>query len=650
MAMRRSLWPRVTIIVLLLIAAVLYFWNWDWFKPLVEAQATAALGRKVTIQHFHVRLGRVTEASATGIVVANPDGFTKPGALLTMDRLSVDIDLVHYIFHQALILPLIEIDHPVADVEKLPDGENNYTLHLKSSGNSNAAPPQIGNLIINGGTATVVMPKTDFHLKIFTRAAPAGATDGGEIVALATGTYAAQPVTGQFTGGALLTLRDPAHPYPVDLRIQNGATHVSLVGTIQNPLTFGGANLRLSLSGQNMADLYALTNIPIPATPPYSISGMVGYTSQTIRFDHFAGRVGSSDLEGSIDEAKGTDRPMVTAVLTSRQVDLTDLAGFLGGHPGKLSTPGQNTATKQAQAKAIANPKLLPQQPFSIPTLKVADFDVRYHGDHIINKNAPLDQLIVHLIIKNGRITLDPLNFTVGTGTIISDVDLNPVGGILHTRANIDFRQLQLARLMAATHTFAGNGVLGGSAHLVATGNSVAAMLGHGNGGLQLFMNQGGNISALMVDLAGLQVGDAVLSALGIPTKTVIQCLISDFSLTDGQVDTKAFLIATPEANILGAGQIDLAQEKLALALRTEATHFSIGSLSTPINIGGTLNNPSILPAAGPLAARTVPAIGLGVLFPPLALLPTIRLGLGDKNACADTLQTLQAGNPHNPK
>jgi hypothetical protein len=82
--------------------------------------------------------------------------------------------------------------------------------------------------------------------------------------------------------------------------------------------------------------------------------------------------------------------------------------------------------------------------------------------------------------------------------------------------------------------------------------------------------------------------------------------------------------------------------------MHTDATHFSIGSLSTPINIGGTLKHPSVLPAAGPLAARAVPAVGLGVIFPPLALLPTIRLGLGDKNACADTLESLHEGHPKN--
>jgi uncharacterized protein involved in outer membrane biogenesis len=125
--------------------------------------------------------------------------------------------------------------------------------------------------------------------------------------------------------------------------------------------------------------------------------------------------------------------------------------------------------------------------------------------------------------------------------------------------------------------------------------------------------------------------------------------MVSDFALTDGLVDTKTFLLATKEANILGSGTANLSTQKLDLSLWTEATHFSIGSLSTPINIKGTLKNPSVLPAAGPLAARAGPAIAMGVLFPPLAILPTIRLGLGDKNACAETITALHEGRPHNP-
>jgi uncharacterized protein involved in outer membrane biogenesis len=644
--------------LIVIILLLVIFWNWNWFIPIVDSSASSALGRKVSVQHLNVALGRTTAITASGIAIANPTGYTPPAGdpanFATIDRLVIDVDVMAYIHHQVLSLTTIEVDHPTATVRQLPDGQNNYTLQLSHNKNSadSSKPPELGDLIINDGSAAVIMPhyKTNFNLAIQTRQAPPDDKlfTGGEIVVDAKGTYAAAPITGRFIGGALLSLRDAGIPYPVDLHIQNGTTTASLAGTIENPASFGGAHLKLTFAGQDMANLYQLTGVPIPSTPPFSLTGNLDYSKTAVRFDNFYGRVGSSDLEGSITEAAGNPRRQITANLASRRVDLTDLAGFLGATPGKTTTPGQTAATREKVAAANASPSLLPTKPFNLPKINIADIDLRYDGEHIINRDVPLDNISVHLIIKNGRITVDPLNFGVGGGTVASDFDLDPAGSILHTKANIDFRHLSLARLMAATHTFAGDGTVGGSAHLVTTGNSVATMLGRGDGGLQLFMQNGGNISALLVDLAGLQVGDAVLSALGVPNKTNVQCLVSDFVLTDGIVDTKALLLATPEANILGSGSVNLAAQTLDLHMHTDATHFSIGSLSTPINIGGTLKHPSVLPAAGPLAARAVPAVGLGVIFPPLALLPTIRLGLGDKNACADTLESLHEGRPKN--
>ena len=647
------------ILVLLVLLAI--FWRWDWLIPLVDARASAALGRKVTMVHLHVRLGRTTRIIAENIAIADPQGFTAPAStaasgpeaenFATIDKLAIDVDVMAYVHHQVLALTRIAIDHPVMNVRQLADGADNYTLTLRSGGGK---PPQIGDLIIRDGYASVRMArlKADMDVAIATAAAPQNSIfNGQEITAAAKGTYSGQPITARFQGGALLTLRDPTNPYPVDLHIVNGSTTVALVGTIEQPLTFGGARLKLSLAGQNMANLFPLTGIPIPATPPYSVTGNLDYGKDAIRFDDFHGRVGSSDLEGDLVYSHPTSRkPLISANLTSRYVDLTDLAGFLGATPGKTTTPGQNATTREKVAAANASPYLLPRTQFNLPKIKLANVELHYKGERIINRDVPLDNVVAWLSIENGRITLHPLNFAVGSGTVASDFDLNPVNDVLHTRANIDFRRLQLSRLMAATHTFAGNGTVGGSAHLLATGNSVAAMLGHGDGTMQLFMNQSGQLSALLVDLAGLQLGDAILSALGIPVKTQIQCMVSDFTLNNGILDTKAFLIATKEANILGSGSADLRTEKLNLALSTQATHFQFGSLSTPIHIGGTLKNPGIAPAPGPLAARAGAAIGLGILFPPLALIPTIRLGLGDKNACVDTLQSLHDNHPSNPR
>ncbi|MEA2739524.1 MAG: AsmA family protein, partial [Acetobacteraceae bacterium] len=66
---RRLAWIGVPIILLVLLVL---FWSWDWLIPIVEARASAAIGRPVTIAHLHVRLGRVVEVIADDVVVANP--------------------------------------------------------------------------------------------------------------------------------------------------------------------------------------------------------------------------------------------------------------------------------------------------------------------------------------------------------------------------------------------------------------------------------------------------------------------------------------------------------------------------------------------------------------------------------------------------
>ena len=88
-----------------------------------------------------------------------------------------------------------------------------------------------------------------------------------QVAAQATGTYAGQPINADFAGGALLSLRDAATPYPVDLRLKNGPTHATLVGSLQDPLNLAGADLKLELAGTNMELLLPLIGIAFPKTP-----------------------------------------------------------------------------------------------------------------------------------------------------------------------------------------------------------------------------------------------------------------------------------------------------------------------------------------------------------------------------------------------
>ena len=150
------------------------------------------------------------------------------------------------------------------------------------------------------------------------------------VVAHAIGTYPGQPINGDFVGGAMLSLRDATMPYPVDLQVANGPTHAKLVGTVQDPLNFAGTDLKLELAGTDMEQLLPLIGIAFPKTPSYQIKGDLDYTNGKFHFRDFIGQLGSSDVQGTIEVDPGQKRPVVTADVTSRQVDLADLGGFLG--------------------------------------------------------------------------------------------------------------------------------------------------------------------------------------------------------------------------------------------------------------------------------------------------------------------------------
>jgi uncharacterized protein involved in outer membrane biogenesis len=654
-------------IPVLAIVLLIIFWNWDWFIPIVERQASAQLGRRVTLSHLHVHLGRTTRIVADDVVVNNPTGFPSDiPPLARIAHLGIDVDVMAYIHHRIISIPRIDVNQPQLEVRALPDGTNNYTLQLKKSpppqpGTTPSPEPKLGDLSIEDGHLHADIPKlkADFKAAIATGGAEGVVAANGqtsEITAKADGTYAGQPITATLIAGAILTVTDKTKPFPLDLHLGNGDTHVALAGTIQDPLAFAGTNLDLVLSGSNMDALYPLTGIPIPSTPAYRISGKLNYVAATkrIHFDDFRGVVGNSDIEGTITAEPEGKKPDVTMDLASRNVDLADLGGFIGTKPGRATTRTSTPAQRRDVARSVADTNsLLPTTPISLPKLNAANIHLHYDGHHIEGRFIPLDSLIVTLDIVDGAINVHPIIFTIGKGRVQGDIALtSETDKQIKLKSDIHFDQVDVSRLMAATHAFNGAGAIGGSAEIDSTGNSVATFLGDGNGGLDVYMS-GGNLSALLIDLSGLELGKALLSALGVPERTNVDCLIGDFGLREGLVTTHALLVDTGEAIIGGTGDLNLKTQTINFQAATHSKNFSVGNLPTPIKISGTLKHPSIGVGIAPLAVRGGLAVALGFLAAPLAILPTIELGVGDPHKCgvlvAEVKHQVNTGTPGRP-
>lgn len=627
--------------VALAILLLILFWSWDWFVPLVNSRATALLHRKTTIAHLHVHLGRVTTIKVDDLKIEQPKTFEKEKDQFAQAKsLSVSVDVWSYLWHRTLRLPLIALEQPTADIIALKNNLNNYTFTEDGKPASTPAQPDttgktnlpdIGELRITDGTLHVKYDPLQADMQVSVQTTPPEGASRGTLRLDAKGRYAQQPITARFIGGALLSFVADKDPYPVDLSVQNGPTNATLKGDVVHPMSFAGAHLKLHFAGPDMSLLYPLTGVPIPRTPAYTITGNLDYSRNHILFKDFEGRMGTSDIGGTL-EVDPHQKPMaLQANLRSKQVNLVDLGGFIGAKPTKTA------AEKKQDAKSKT---VLPDTPINIPRLNAINAHVTYHGAHIENKQLPLDNIDTEFFINNGEIDLKRLNFAVGNGTLASSATLKPDGSLFDTTARIDFARIDLARIMQATANSKARGIIGGHMTLRAKGNSIASLMAAGNGGLTLVLDQGGDITAILPDIMGLQLGNAILTALGLPSHTDIKCFIADMPLKNGIVSTNTLLLETGEARTLGRGTINFKTNTLDYSLTTRAQNPTIASLPGAFNITGPIKSPTVLPGAE-ILGRAAAAAGLGFVFPPLALLPTIQLGVGDDSRCSRAVQAV---------
>ena len=126
--MRGRRWALGLGLPLLALAAFMLLFRWDWLIPIIEAQASARLGRPVTLEHLHVRLGKMTSITAEGLRIGNPEGFEDAPPFATIPRASLDFDVAGWLRDRSIAIPAVKLENPVLEVIGRADGRDNFTF------------------------------------------------------------------------------------------------------------------------------------------------------------------------------------------------------------------------------------------------------------------------------------------------------------------------------------------------------------------------------------------------------------------------------------------------------------------------------------------------------------------------------------------
>ena len=455
------------------------------------------------------------------------------------------------------------------------------------------------------------------------------------------GKYNGTTVSGKGKVGEVLSLQSTTVPFPLQADVKIGDTRIALVGTLTDPTHLAALDLRLWLQGASFSHLYPLTGVTLPDSPPFATEGrLIGQfkaSGDVFRYEHFTGRVGGSDLNGSLTYAGTKPRPKLSGAVVSHLLQFSDLAPIIGAD-SNASKAKRGDVAKQPKSKA------LPVEQFRTDRWKAIDADVEFTGDRILkDASLPITNLYTHVIMTDGVLRLEPLRFGVAGGNVTSDINLDGSAVPLKAKMSLGARHVKLKQLFPTSKTMQqALGEINGDGALSAVGNSPAALAATSNGEIKLLVQQGA-VSAFLMEAAGLNVANAVVEKLFGNRDVKINCAASDFVVTNGNVDSKVFVIDTDDAIINIDGNIDLKTEEMNLGVHPHTKGFRIISLRSPLYVKGTFTDPHIGVDALPIVLKAGGAIALGLINPFAALIPLLSPSNHEATPCQDLFKAMEA-------
>ena len=634
--------PRPLAIVLSVVAGLflVVFGTIVWIESepgqrFIERRASAATGREITIGDLELKIGWRPGFRASQLRIGNPQ-WAKTRYLIDSEFIDARFRLLPLLTGRAYIEDLTVV-RGQAGLER-EKGRNTWTFKDREEDEDKPSRVYVNRISIDRGFVVYRDTTIDTNMEIDV-AGNVGA--GGAVDLTGRGTYRGQKTRAVARFPGVLPTPDTA----VEMSAAGTIGDITMAAAgMLRATDVDGIDVDLDVSGASLADLKKLVPVNLPDTPPYRLQGRFRNPTGSFIFDPFEGRVGDSDLSGSATYTRTGKRPVLKAKLVSHLLDLDDLGPLVGAPP--KTGPGETAAAKHKQQAQQINVtgRVLPQRRFKIEDWPIMDADVHFEGRKVLDAaRVPIENLSAHWILEDSVLRFEPLKFRMAHGQVTATLRLDgnqkPAAG----KANIAISGLNLRELFPTSGKMTEPlGTLFGRIDIAGRGTSIADLFATADGRLAMLIN-GGYISNLLVEAAGLDVAEALRILATRDVQVKLRCAVADLSIKQGIATPKALVIDTTDTVVTATGTVDFRSESLDILTKPVPKDPSPFVLRSPLKIQGTLKDPHIRPQMGPILTRGAAALALGALNPLLAIIPFVETGPGEDSDCGQLLRQVKS-------
>jgi len=418
-------------------------------------------------------------------------------------------------------------------------------------------------------------------------------------------------------------LRQSSASLPVKLTATYAGHSLQAEGKMGDMQVGQGLHVAVDLKGDNLQTLGLFLNTELPETGEYELTGRLDATDDEYKVTDIKGKLGKSEVMGTVQVGAAQQRPIITANLNSKAFHYHDVF---------------------AQQKRKENDRLVPDLEIPVEFLKSFDSVIDIKAEKLYVGEVEYQDFIFHADLKDGLLKVEPF-------------DARLAGAFVDGALHVDTRQQKptaLFTLKSKDTDYGGllesfgwtdkiEGLGDVEINLQGSGTMLRETLANSTGYIQVVAGEG-TIKEPRFDLwaAGL-VNTMLTSAWETKDAASVQCIVGRFKIKDGMVTSDSLMLDTTEITVAGTASIDLKSEKIDALIQPAPKNPSLISMANPVKLSGSLQSPEVTIQQSLGRKWGLGGFLLGLANPATLLLMYSDLGTGVHNPCYEAVVNREA-------
>ena len=567
---------KILLGAVLAVAVLAALFDWNWLRGPVERYYSENSGRAVTIGHLDVdsAFSVVPTVRMRDVHVENAPWAASRKPFVQARELAITFSLASLWRRRPVISRLVLVDAEV-ELERTADGLRNWRLRNPD----NRHPGRTRVLVVEAQRSSVRFVNHESQLSLLAVIAPMEAPSGALTTRIKfEGTYAGAPFSAEALNSGFVSFRESGLAFPMRGQIVSRRTRMEVDGLFTDIFDPGPIDAALRVRGATLAQLHPFVRVQPPASKPFDFSARLKHQDHVYKFTEISGKLGETDLTGTVTYDRSRERQRVEANLSSAQADVADLRALLGVQPAGSrdddAAKGRVFSTRRINSDA----------------LRAIDAQVSVHARTLKAVEMPmLDSLRLTARLTGGVLELSPIDLGVAGGRLTGALNLDARSDPASSSAGVELQDVRLERLFPAlADKVRGAGAISGLVSLVGKGNSLAAIVGNSSGSLKATMARG-RLSSLADAKLGLDFGKVFVEFIRGDRDSAVHCGALSFWVNNGVGKSQAIVLETDSTHVTGAGTLDLRNERVDITLTPEPRNPSLFTRRSSIRAHGPL-------------------------------------------------------------